>query len=584
VGGGGQAVISKCLRAIAVAFVVLALVDPAVSVTRDRPLAVRVHLRDSDPDAVSVRARLRDVLRDRIEMVEGSHADAVVVIGTSMPEEIVSGSAPVSTVALGAAPNVAVIDAPDSIDAAPGQIVSIPIVLEGWGVSGKTSALLLRHRTVEVARAEHEWKRDGRATVVLRYVATAGANVVNIRVDPVEGENRIEDNRADVAIAVAERPFDVAVLEPRPSWPAGFVRRVLEGDPAFRVSSLLLVSRGIAARAGDPPRQITAADLSRFDVVLAGAPEELRAPEVQALREFAEVRGGSVMLLPDRRPSGAYLNLLPERRGQPAPSEQLLREPRLLAPAGLLASEIVPIPGVQAVADTLAETDDRVPVVISWPVGDGRIVFSGALDAWRFRGDSKSAFSEFWRKTVSDAAAAAPARLRLEVKPSAVRPFERAHLTVRVRRTELTSSSAPQSVGVPGIGADLIAANGSTEMIRLWPAAEAGSFEADIRAPAGRYDVRVTTGGGAVADTSLTVDGEAAVLSGRRSDLLGMPELTGGVAVDATHLQPLIQHLAGLPRSTDKTVIHPLRSPWWMLFLVVVLSGEWILRRRAGLR
>jgi hypothetical protein len=115
-------------------------------------------------------------------------------------------------------------------------------------------------------------------------------------------------------------------------------------------------------------------------------------------------------------------------------------------------------------------------------------------------------------------------------------------------------------------------------------AVETGVFEADIRAPAGRYDVRVTTDSGAVADASLTVDAEAAALSGPRTDLMGIPELTGGVAVDEAQLQPLTQHLTGLPRSSDRTVTHPLRSSWWMLFLVLVLSGEWILRRRAGLR
>jgi hypothetical protein len=33
-----------------------------------------------------------------------------------------------------------------------------------------------------------------------------------------------------------------------------------------------------------------------------------------------------------------------------------------------------------------------------------------------------------------------------------------------------------------------------------------------------------------------------------------------------------------------ETVVHPLRSPWWMLLFALALSGEWVLRRHAGLR
>ena len=127
------------------------------------------------------------------------------------------------------------------------------------------------------------------------------------------------------------------MIEPRPSWPAGFVRRELEDDPAFRVASILrTVDATSLTRAGESPRGVTLDQLVPFDVVIAGAPEELRAAEVDALCQFAERRGGTVVLLPDRRPTGAYAGLLPGTT-----AEQLLSEPRMLEPAGIPASEIV---------------------------------------------------------------------------------------------------------------------------------------------------------------------------------------------------------------------------------------------------
>jgi hypothetical protein len=530
---------------------------------------------------------LGELLGDRADLVDDGAAAAVVAIGIPDRSDVVSGSGPISTVALGSAPNVAIVDAPDSLTAVAGQIVNVQVVLEGRGVAGKKSVVVLQRRGVEVARADHTWEGDGRATITLAHVATAGATALSVHVHPVDGERRTGDNRADVQVVAAGRSLNVYVIEPRTSWPAGFVRRTLETDPAFRVSSVLHLSRGIAARAGEPPRQLTTTDLLPFDVLLVGAPEELRENEVQALREFAAVRGGSVILLPDRRPSGAYVKLLLadlRLRSTAAPSEQLLREPQLLDPAGLLASELVVVPGAESVAATLAATTERSPVLISWPVGDGRILFSGALDAWRYRGDPKSTFSRFWRRTVIEAALAAPSRLDLRLTPAVVRPHQPARLTVRVRRTEITTSASQGNVRVPAVGADLVARDGTMEMIRLWPTVEAGVFEADVRAAAaGTYDVRVTSEHGASADAALIVDGDAG-LAFPPSHLERIPELTGGVAVQATNLEPLVQHLAGLPRLSHAAVIHPLRSPWWMLLFALALSGEWILRRRAGLR
>ncbi len=100
-------------------------------------------------------------------------------------------------------------------------------------------------------------------------------------------------------------------------------------------------------------------------------PKSCAPAEVDALRRFAELRGGTVVLLPDRRPSGAYAGLLPATA-----AEQLLAEPRLLEPAGIAASEIVSVPlaaGVRPLASL-----NGAPVIFSWPLGAGRLLFSGA--------------------------------------------------------------------------------------------------------------------------------------------------------------------------------------------------------------
>ncbi len=299
---------------------------------------------------------------------------------------------------------------------------------------------MLEDGQVELARTEHRWSGTETATIHLPYLAvTAGARRLTIRVEPARGERRLFDNRVDVLAMAEAREGRVAVIEPRPSWPAGFVRRQLENEPAFRVASILRTATDVVTHAGESPRGVTLDQLVPFDVVIAGAPEELRAAEVDALRQFAEVRGGTVVLLPDRRPTGAYTGLLPGTT-----TEQLLTEPRMLEPAGIPASEIVSI-AITAGVRPLASLNGA-PVVFSWPLGAGRVIFSGALDGWRYRGDPRSRAHEFWRDAIMTAALAAPPRVRLETEPAVVRSGRTARIVARVRPTELVAGKATGQV------------------------------------------------------------------------------------------------------------------------------------------
>ena len=120
-------------------------------------------------------------------------------------------------------------------------------------------------------------------------------------------------------------------------------------------------------------------------------------------------------------------------------------------------------------------------------------------------------------------------------------------------------------------------------MIRLWPAAEPGVFEADLAAgEAGLHDLRVTTDSGAAADTTLVVDRDASPAV--RPVLESLAALSGGVAVAADNLDPLITHLRSIENERRRSATHPFRSPWWMIPFAGVLGTEWMLRRRAGLR
>jgi len=566
------------LRAIAILVALGGVLDPALSLSRAIPTPARLHVDRSDPDAADVEARLRAAMHDRVEFVAEGDPDAHVVVSATRLDAA-AFSKPVSLVTLQDEPGTAIVAAPSAVQVPVNSVESMAVTIRARGLSGQSSTVVLEDGEVELARTEHRWSGTETATIHLPYLAvTAGARRLTIRVEPARGERRLFDNRVDVLAMAEAREGRVAVIEPRPSWPAGFVRRQLENEPAFRVASILRTATDVVTHAGESPGGVTLDQLVPFDVVIAGAPEEFRAAEVDALRQFAEVRGGTVVLLPDRRPTGAYTGLLPGTT-----TEQLLTELRMLEPAGIPASEIVSIPitaGVRPLASL-----NGAPVVFSWPLGAGRVIFSGALDGWRYRGDPRSRAHEFWRDAIMTAALAAPPRVRLETEPAVVRSGRTVRIVARVRPTELVAAEADTTGGSFAIEAHVTNPGGHDDIVRLHPTMERGTLEGSVATSLpGVYAVTVTLASGARSQTTFATHDDAFTLAGSDGAFEGVPELTGGVVAASADLSPLVRHLSDTARRTRREAVHPMRSAWWMAVFAAALGAEWTLRRRSGLR
>ena len=280
---------------------------------------------------------------------------------------------------------------------------------------------------------------------------------MRIQAVALPGETSADDNAADIAVPPMRGGIRTLVVEAGVTWPAMFVRRALEGEPAFAVAALQRASSRIATRAGDPPAALTRGTLEPFEVALVGAPANLTAGDVDALRWFVEERGGVVALIPDRSPSGRYLELL----GTP------LVEPRALDAAvplghGLMTSEFVSTRRLPPGAQVLAATEAGDPVVFSARRGAGAVIVSGALDAWRYRATfapslapngataarAPEAFGKFWLRIIAEEAATVPPILEVSVDPSLVAAGRPARVRARLRATEFseTSVASPRSL------------------------------------------------------------------------------------------------------------------------------------------
>jgi hypothetical protein len=569
--------VTTVLRVLAVAIVVAAFIDPALAVRRPAPVAVDFHV---EPDSL----RADGAKRALVELLgpEAAPAPPVarVVIGDRVEPVNLPANVPVYAVTLHSSPNVRIASVAPPPRALPGRSVVLNVGLESSGLRGTPAVLALEESGIELTRAKVNTLTDGIVHAQIRYAPSKiGVSIVRVVVRPIDGEAREDDNAVDVAVTVADRQPLVAVYEPRPSWSAGFARRALESDRSFRVSLLANVSRGIAALGGEPPVRLTREQLERFDAVLVGAPEELRAREIELLREYARVRGGAVILLPDRRPSGPFVSLVPAAGFD----EVLLEKPASLGAieSGELALPREPAPGWFPLA-MMPQPSGR-PVVLWWPLGDGRIVYSGALDAWRYRARAEESFARFWRDAIGIAALASPPKLSLEVVPAVMRPGDRVDVRLRLRRTERAGEES--AVDLPSVTAEVSGQDG-IQPIRLWPSAETGLFEGTYRAGgAGLYTLRASAGGTLTGATAVRVTRTAARAPvDTRNQIATLVAATGGITVAEDNLPALVRHVRGRAAPEIAAAAHPMRSGWWIVAFAGLLCAEWAIRRRHGLR
>jgi hypothetical protein len=565
------------LRVLAIALAVAALIDPAWTAERPAPLALKTAGDPSHPLAAHVRSQLEDRLNSAV--VTSGRADAVIAIDAAPSPALLTAGVPTHTVTA-SRPNVRALQAVPPPPQLRGRVVSLSADIEGSGVGGRTSTILVEQNGIEIARADHKWTADGVARVsvpVLPIAADdAGEAIVHVRALPFDDESRADDNGVDVKIRTVMDQLQIFVYEPRPSWTSGFVRRALEEDPAFAVSSLGLPSRGLTSRTPGAPTQLSVDALRRYDAVLVGAPEALRERDVEVLRQFMRVRGGAVVLLPDRRLTGPVTGLLPAS----GVDEVLLNAPSDVG--GLKASELAPLREPSKAVEVVAATRDGKAVIAWWPEGIGRAVYSGALDAWRARAERES-FSAFWRALVGSAAVASPPPLSVQVSPARARPGTTIRVTARVRPTEFVRDG--ERLSIPAVTAQVFHAGGVPIPVRLWPTADTGVLEGTFEAVrAGAYAMQIESPSLPLASTTFEVAPEAAGHAPSRDVLAAVASGTGGVAVDSADLAPLIANLAAHPRGSHAVPVHPTRSIWWASAFVVTLAVEWSLRRRRGLR
>ena len=558
---------TRALRLAAVLIAVAAVVDPVFAVRRQTPLPVELVLPPaSEPtfaDASGLRAAVLATLSDMIKVGSGETPHAVIALGDAKFTQV--PDVPVFVVSTGSTPRVRAVSAP-AVSAWWGQQPMVSATFRATGMKGRTTAFKLAvSEGATLVTVRHVWKTEDETFVASFAFAPSAPGVANLRV--TADSDIAADSSTDIVVTTVDRRARVLVFEPRPSWAAGFVRQAIETDPLFDVRAIARTSRGILTRTAGAPESVFSLDPDSVDVVLVGGLDALTFGEIDVLRRFAERRGGTVVLVPDARLPESVRHAF----GLGDLHEALLERPIELRQGNLKvkASEVLRPTRADASTDAFVVT----------PRGQGHVLVSLALDAWRYRADTTASFNDFWRAVGAEAAMASVPAVSIRLEPTLVRPGDDVTVTATLRSVE-----PPQQL--PAARAALIEANGTVQPLRFWPGTTATEYVARFAAPAaGRYNVRVDLEGLPRHDTMLVVTPDGArPATDRAGELELLASMTGGQVFAGGDIARVTRALRALPAASESRAVHPTRSPWWMLAFTACLCAEWAIRRKRGQR
>jgi hypothetical protein len=370
---------------------------------------------------------------------------------------------------------------------------------------------------------------------------------------------------------VVDRSHAVLFFDRRPSWMSTFVRRALEADRRFAVASRVVTSRNVSTAAGQPPSTLADPNLLElYDVIIVGTPSLLTSGDVAGLDQFLRRRGGAVVLLYDGGPTRGPADRLTGvtrwfTRGVRAPLNG--RELGDTVTALRFAEYTVPdrSVGIQRPIVTTNIDDQISTIVWSTTAGPGQVVISGALDAWKYRDKSTSAFDDFWRNTISRAARETSQPVTITATPNLAQPGERITVRVTTRDTLAQPSVQLDSTTVP-----------------MWRGDRRGEFVGTVRAPAEGEHLLSVVAGAARADAPVVTRANVTrVARDEWSTVARVARASGGYAGALDSVVAAVKATVERERHPERW--WPMRNAWWIVPFGLLLGLEWLIRRRRGL-
>ena len=481
---------------------------------------------------------------------------------------------------------------------------------------------MLESRPVELAAD------TGTTTVWVNIeLAEAGHHSIRFTIDGIPGEQELRNNSRSTLVDVADQTYRVLYFEGEPRWEYKFMRRAVSTDEDLQIATLLRVSPNKFYRQGiDSPQQLengfptTRDELFGYDALIIGSVEAASLTDEQQdiIHDFVSERGGSLLMLagPNGLGNGGWgqshiADVLPARL-PPSTTGSFFRKKAtvVLTPQGAddqmlrLADSTdanrqvwTKLPQVAdyqvtgnlkpAAITLLNVTTDigQLPLLITQQFGRGHAYILATGGTWRWQMSmpvEDQSHETFWRQLLRALVANAPNSVSLSANSDA------ASTGVSLRAEFRDDAYRP--IDDIGVTAVVTHQDGDSWSVSLAPSAdEPGVFLADVSPTASGtwYFEAVAERNGEPVDvvrTSIHYEsGQAEYFNFRRDSraLQRLSEATGGRYLEPDELDALPDLLRYSSAGITETDYRPIwDAPAVFLLLLLLKSGEWLLRRR----
>ena len=463
-------------------------------------------------------------------------------------------------------------------------------------------------------------------------VETTGVPLeLKVSVSQVEGDREPSNNVGSFRVRAVTQKRRILLLDGRSRWETRYLRNMFERDEQWEINTV--IAGALKGQTGFPrgngqdqfpsdPALLDAYDLIIFgEVPRAAFSGDGPANELQWIQNFVGKRGGAIVFIDGDR------GLLKEYAGTPLeplfPVEwkgagarenitglRLSPEAAKLAPFALANERsqnnevwshlpaphwiagAKPLPG----SDVLVEAEaggQKFPAVVSRPFGAGKVLYHAFEDSWRWRYEVADLYHVKYWNQVANWIAELPFAVRdkfvsIDAGGITYRPGDSADLRVRVRDGE------GRPVTNTAVDAVLFRDGVKVATIRLAPDENSGGLFRGKTAglEPGNYEVAVQSV--AIADrdakarTNFKVEpratGELTQLNLNEDLLRQMSAAGGGEYLREENIDRLFPLLA--PMSQGRVIESDTllwQSFWWFIPIVLLLTIEWIIRKRAGM-
>ena len=440
-------------------------------------------------------------------------------------------------------------------------------------------------------------------------------------------ESETDNNQRSMRLAAIVSSYKVLLVDGRSRWETRYLRNVFERDEQWSVNTVIAGpgTDHAALTRGEEEGQFPGKreQLFAYDLVIFGevASELFSEQDFQWLSEFVETRGGGIVFIDGQR--GRLRQLASTKLGSLIPvewlnetisakptslqltdkgsSESALRlSPdaeqnrrfwtELPPPHSLVA--VNALPGAEVLIEANVDGRQR-PAMVTRLFGSGRVVYLAFDESWRWRFKTadlwhQRAWNQLAKYVMPRPFAVSDEYVSLDT--GSVRYDFGATVDVRARLLGLDGKPATN------VSADaLVWKDGRiVSTLSLTPDADVpGIYRGRVGAlPEGEYEVSVRAAGyseAALKARSRFVvlppeSGEMTQTSANETLLKQIAAVSGGHYLREEELFRLPELLS--PLSSGRVVESDTQiwqSYWWFAAIVILLTAEWVLRKRAGL-